>query len=118
MKHHNTTKKFGRDRDTREALMRSLALALIENRRITTTIARAKALRPYVEKMVTMAGKGTLASQRILIGRLGNQPDAVNVLVKDIAPTYTDRPGGYIRILKLAQPRSGDAAEMAIIEFV
>ncbi len=119
MRHHSNIKKFGRKRDQRKALMHSLALALLERDRITTTKAKAKALRPYIEKMITKAvqGSGSVASRRFLASRLHNNDFAVKKLVDDLAVKYADRPGGYTRVLKLPA-RPGDAAEMAIIEFV
>ncbi len=117
MRHHSNQKKFGRNQNQRVAFMRSLALNLIEHGRIETTQTRAKALRPYVEKMVTIAKKGDLAAVRLLVARLGGQESAAQKLVQDIAPRYADRNGGYTRILKL-QHRKSDATAMALIEFV
>lgn len=117
MKHHSKTKKFGRKRKVRKALMASLARALILNDQITTTLAKAKALRPMIEKMVTKARKGTLAERRALLSSLSNNTDVVNRLIDDIAPRFTDRDGGYTRIVKLPL-RKSDAAPMAIIQFV
>ena len=117
MRHHSKTKKFGRKANVRLALMRGLALSLIEHGKITTTEARAKALRPYVEKLVTKARKGDVAARRLVSSRLGGQPDATKKLVDVIAKDYADRPGGYTRIVKMPR-RQGDAAPMAVIEFV
>ncbi|MDP3989114.1 MAG: 50S ribosomal protein L17 [bacterium] len=116
MKHHQAHRTLGRDRDQREALMRHLAESLIKHGKIKTTEAKAKEVRPFVEKLVTMSRKGTVSSRRIVVARLGGEV-AAEKLVKEIAPKYTDRPGGYTRITKLA-PRSGDNAKMAVIEFV
>lgn len=82
-----------------------------------TTEVRAKAIRPVVEKLVTMARKNTLAARRLLISRLQNER-LVGKLMSDIAPRYTSRPGGYLRITKLAAVRKRDGAKMARIEFV
>jgi large subunit ribosomal protein L17 len=117
MRHHNTTKKFGRVRKVRTGFVRSLLVNLIEQERITTTAARAKAIRPMIEKLVTKARKGDVAARRLVAARLGNNLNATKKLVDEIAPRYTERPGGYTRITKMPQ-RSGDAAHMAVIEFV
>jgi len=114
MRHHNKNKKFGRTRDQRKALMKSLASALVERGKIKTTEAKAKELRPYIEKLVTRAIKGDLASRRLLISKIGLQ---TKKLVDDIAPKYKDRNGGYTRVIKLT-PRASDASKMAVIEFV
>lgn len=100
----------------RKALMKSLASALIERGKIKTTEAKAKELRPYVEKLVTRAKNDDLASRRILESRTGS-PRLVKLLTDSIAPKYKDRSGGYTRIVKLV-PRASDASKMAIIEFV
>lgn len=118
MNHHNTNRKFGRDANQRTALMRSLALALIQHESVTTTEARAKELRPYIEKLVTRAEKDSVANRRLISSRLGEGHDsAVIKLVNDLAKRYVDRPGGYTRVVKLPQ-RKGDASPMAIIQFV
>ena len=118
MNHHKTNRKFGRDANQRRALMRSLAISLIEHESITTTEARAKELRPYIEKLITRAEKNDIASRRLIASRLGeNQDKTVKKLVDDIAKRYEKRPGGYTRVVKLP-PRSGDASPMAVIQFV
>jgi len=114
MRHHNKNRKFGRTKDQRKALMKSLASALIEKGKIKTTEAKAKELRPYIEKLVTRAIKGDLASRRLLLSKIGLQ---TKKLVDDIAPKYKDRNGGYTRVVKLT-PRTSDASKMAVIEFV
>lgn len=116
MRHHSVTRKFGREKDQRNALMRSLARNLINKTKIKTTLAKAKELRPYVEKLVTKAKTGTLASRRVLISKIDGEKE-VKVLVDNLAKKYKDRNGGYTRIIKLA-PRTLDAAPMAMIEFV
>lgn len=116
MRHGNQNRKFGRETGQRRALLRSLAEALIKKGKIQTTEAKAKELRPFVEKLVTLARKNTLASRRLVISRLGTEPRAT-ALFKTIAPRYAERPGGYTRIVKLP-PRKSDSAKMAIIEFV
>jgi len=96
--------------------LRSLAEGLIKTGKITTTEARAKELRTFVEPLITKANKGTLASRRMVISRLGTEARAKK-LVDDIAPRYKERAGGYTRVVKLPA-RKGDASPMAIIEFV
>lgn len=118
MNHHQTNRKFGRNANQRRALMRSLAISLIQHESITTTEARAKELRPYIEKMITRAATDSVAVRRTISSRLGGgQDDAVRKLVDDIAKRYQDRPGGYTRVVKLPQ-RQGDASPMAVIQFV
>lgn len=116
MRHHNSNRKFGRKRDQRDALLKSLAYALISEEKITTTEAKAKELRPYIEKLVTRASKKDLSSLRLLVSRLGSK-DSAHKLINVIAPRYQERGGGYTRIVKLT-PRKGDASKMAVIEFV
>ncbi len=100
----------------RDALMRSLARNLVNEGRITTTLAKAKSLRPFVEKLVTKAKIGTLASRRLVVSRIQGEPETKE-LFGTIAKKYADRKGGYTRIVKLPR-RQLDAAEMAMIEFV
>jgi len=117
MRHHNNVRKFGRNKNQRHALLKGLMLALIAHEKIQTTEAKAKELRPFIEKMVTKANVGTLASRRIVISRLYNLTSEANKLINDIAPRYKERSGGYTRITKLPR-RQGDASKMAIIEFI
>lgn len=117
MRHHNSKRKFGRERNVRKALMNSLALNLIIREKIKTTLPKAKELRPFIEKLVTLAKKDTLSSRRIVVSRLSNRTPEVKKLFTKIAPKYADRRGGYTRILKLGA-RKSDSAEMAQIEFV
>ena len=100
----------------RDALLRSLARNLINEGRITTTLAKAKSLRPYVEKLVTKGKLNTLASRRILISKIHGEKE-IKYLIETISPKYKDRKGRYTRIIKL-EPRGLDAAPMAMIEFV
>jgi large subunit ribosomal protein L17 len=116
MRHHSTIKKFGREKNVRNALMRSLARNLIRDEKITTTLSKAKALRPYVEKLVTKARVATVTSRRLISSRIGVGAEAKK-LVDVIAPKYKARAGGYTRIIKLPL-RKLDAAAMAVIEFV
>ena len=97
-------------------ILANLAASLIQEGRVTTTQARAKLLRPYVEKMVTKARRGDLHARRMVLRKIQNN-DVVTKLFDDVGPRFADRDGGYTRIVKLG-PRRGDGAEMAIIEFV
>lgn len=115
MRHHRANRKFGRVKKVRTALMKSLAYALIKEGKIVTTEAKAKELRPMIERLITNAKSGTLSSRRLLAPKLGIE--ASGKLVKDIAPKYKDRKGGYTRVTKVG-PRIKDAAPMAQIEFV
>jgi len=115
MRHHNTNRKFGREKDQRAALMRSLARALVVDEKIKTTEAKAKELRPMIEKLITRAKNDTVHSRRVLVSRL--DMDSANKLISDIAPKYKDRAGGYTRITKVSSQRD-DAAKMAVIELV
>ncbi|MGH3063098.1 MAG: 50S ribosomal protein L17 [Gaiellaceae bacterium] len=116
MRHHRKGKKLGRTSSHRKALYSNLAGALIEHGRIKTTIAKAKAVRPIVEEMITLGRRGDLAARRQALAYLRSN-DVVHILFAEVAPRFTDRPGGYTRITKLG-PRAGDAAEMAYLEFV
>jgi len=93
-----------------------MAMSLFLHERITTTTARAKELRPYVERLITLAKRGDLHARRLAARRIADR-DVLGKLFDDIAPRYAERPGGYTRILKLGN-RKGDAAEMALIELV
>ena len=117
MRHGNNKRKFGRVRKVRKALINSLALNLIVRGKIRTTEPKAKELRPFIEKLVTSAKKGDAATRRIVISSLFNRKPEVKKLFDVIAPKYTDRKGGYTRVLKL-RARKSDGAKMAIIEFV
>ncbi|MDO8594979.1 MAG: 50S ribosomal protein L17 [bacterium] len=116
MRHSNRIKKFGREKNQRGALMRSLAQALIKEGKIKTTEAKAKALRPFVERIITHARSGTPASRRLVKKRLGNDMNLTK-LYKEIGPKYASRAGGYTRIVK-AGFRLSDGADMAYIELV
>lgn len=118
MRHLKRGRKLGRNRTHRLALLRNLSCNLIEHERITTTEAKAKELRPFIERLVTLARRGDLHSRRLVIARLGNQKGAAKKLVDEIAPRFADRPGGYTRVLKQSYRRLGDAAPTAIIEFL
>src|SRR3989344_4473715 len=115
MRHHNANRKFGRKRNQRVALLRSLAYSLALKGKIKTTEPKAKELRPYMEKLVTLGKKQTLASRRLLESRVGAQ--AARKIAGDLSKAYKERAGGYTRITKL-QPGVTDGSPMAIIEFV
>jgi large subunit ribosomal protein L17 len=117
MRHHNHNRKFGRETDQRRAFLMSLTRSLVLREKITTTEARAKEIRPIVEKLVTR-GKSTtaLANKRLLISRLGGDI-ATAKKVALLGARYQSRAGGYLRITKLS-PRKSDGARMARIEFV
>jgi large subunit ribosomal protein L17 len=116
MRHHNANRKLGRERDQRRALLRSLAVSLIDKETIRTTTAKAKELRPFVEKAVTKAKSKTLESRRFITSYL-NSAVAADKLIKVMADKYAERKGGYTRVVK-AEPRKLDAAPMSIIQFV
>jgi large subunit ribosomal protein L17 len=97
--------------------MKGLVLSLIAHERIETTEAKAKELRPMIEKLITKANVGTLASRRLVVSRLYNLNAEAGKLIDTIAPKYKDRTGGYTRITKLGR-RAGDASLMAVIEFI
>jgi len=117
MRHHNANRKFGRPANQRRALLQGLAVSLVRDEKIMTTEAKAKELRPIIEKLITKARNATLANRRLIITRLGNQETTAKKLIDVIAPKYIDQAGGYTRITKLP-PRQGDASPRAIIEFV
>ena len=117
MRHLKRTAKLGRTGEHRNAMLANLVCSLIKHRRITTTLAKAKAARPVAEKMVTLAKRGSLHDRRLASARLRQDEDAVRSLFKEIAPAHQDRQGGYTRIVKLHQ-RQGDAAGLAILEWV
>lgn len=117
MRHHNKNRKFGRPRNQRKALLKSLCLALLKSGKIKTTEARAKEVRPFVEKLITKGKDKSVASKRLVAARLWNNKAAVKKLFDEISPKYLDRRGGYTRIIKLPA-RKSDSSKMAIIEFV
>ena len=116
MRHRRAGKKLGRDSAHRKALYSNLAGALIEHGRIKTTEAKAKAVKPFAEQMITLGKRGDLHARRLALAELRSQ-DVVHLLFADVAPRFADRPGGYTRIVKLG-PRYGDAAEMVYLELV
>src|SRR6058998_1139823 len=112
MRHAKAGRKLGRDSAHRKALYANLACSLIEHGRIRTTEAKAKAVKPYAEKMITLGRRGDLHARAEL-----RSQEAVHQLFADVAPRFADRPGGYTRIVKLGH-RPGDAAEMVYLELV
>ena len=116
MRHRRAGKKLGRDASHRKALYSNLAGALIEHGRIKTTEAKAKAVKPFAEQMITLGKRGDLHARRLALAELRSQ-DVVHQLFADVAPRFAERPGGYTRIVKLG-PRNGDAAEMVYLELV
>ncbi len=117
MRHLKKGKKFGRLRGDRISFLRNLANDVIRAGSIETTEARAQAVRPIVEKLVTFARKQTLASRRVIVSRVQNQRIAKK-LYEDLGPRYASRNGGYLRITKLSKSRKRDGVRMARIEFV
>src|SRR3954467_4846192 len=117
MRHQVKTIKLGRSQAHRDALIANQTVSLIEHSRIKTTLAKAKAVRPFAEKMVTLGKKNTLHSRRIALGYLMHNEGAVKRLFGEVAPRCADRKGGYTRIVKLGQ-RYSDAAPMAFLEWV
>ena len=116
MRHQKKTVKLGRTAEHRKALLANQVCSLIEHQRIKTTLAKAKAVRPLAEKMVTLGKKGSLHARRTALATL-RQADAVKKLFDDIAPRSAERNGGYTRIIKLG-PRKSDSAPIAFIEWV
>ena len=116
MRHQKKTVKLGRTAEHRKALLANQVCSLIEHQRIKTTLAKAKAVRPLAEKMVTLGKKGSLHARRTALAVL-RQKDAVKKLFDDIAPRAADRKGGYTRIVKLGA-RKSDATPIAFIEWV
>ena len=133
MRHLKRTAKLGRTGQHRNAMLANLVCSLIEHKRITTTLAKAKATRSVAEKMVTLGKSGSIHARRLAAARLKYNPrralrtkalnararknDVVRILFDEIAPAFKDRNGGYTRIVKLNR-RQGDAAELAILEWV
>ena len=116
MRHLKRTAKLGRTGEHRNAMLANLVCSLIKHKRVTTTLAKAKAARSVAEKMVTLGKSGTLHDRRLAAARL-HQEDAVKILFKEIAPAAKDRHGGYTRIIKMGQ-RQGDSCQKAILEWV
>ena len=117
MRHRKQGRKFHRKKGERAAFIRGLVSNLVRRGFMQTTVARAKEVRPVVERSVTLAKKGTLHARRLLISRWGS-PLVADKLIGEYAPKYASRPGGYLRITQLATPRKRDSAPLARIEFV
>jgi large subunit ribosomal protein L17 len=135
MRHLKAGKKLGRNASHRLALYRNLSMALIRHERIITTLAKAKAVRPFVERLITLAKKGTLHARRQAMSRLGPMANAevkppedkpedadartiIQKLFSEIGPRFKDRPGGYTRVLKRHERRLGDAGRTAYLELL
>lgn len=116
MRHGISGRKLGRKTGHRHALLRNLAAALIKHEQIATTLPKAKELRPYVEKLITLAKRGGLSNRRLAMSRLGDEAQ-LKKLFDALATRYADRDGGYTRVLR-AGIRPSDAVQMAIIELV
>jgi len=116
MRHLKRTAKLGRTGQHRNAMLANLVCSLILHKRVTTTLAKAKAARSVAEKMVTLGKRGTIQTRRLAAARL-HQEDAVKILFNQIAPAQKERRGGYTRITRLNQ-RQGDAGQLAILEWV
>ena len=116
MRHRLANKKLSRNSAQRKALLRSLVTSFLEKERINTTLAKAKAVKPLAEKLITLAKKNSLHTRRKVL-RFVYKKDVVKKLFEDIGPRFTERPGGYTRIIKTGL-RVGDGAQQAIIELV
>ena len=117
MRHRKKRNKLSRDSAHREALLSNLSKQLIEHDRIKTSQAKAKAVKPEVEKLITLGKRADLHARRQALSKLGQDKFAVYKLFEEVAPRYSERPGGYTRILKLG-PRRSDATEMVFLELV
>lgn len=117
MRHRKKGKKFHRTRSERKTFIRNLVANLIRTERMTTTDARAKAIRPFAERLVTIAKRQSLSARRLVLARIHTE-DAAHKLFDEIAPRYAERRGGYLRITRLAKTRRRDGTRMARIEFI
>jgi large subunit ribosomal protein L17 len=117
MRHQKTKHKLSRDSAHRKALLMNLSKEIIEHERIETTEAKAKAVKPEIEKLITLAKRGDLHARRQALSTLAQDKFAVHKLFAEVGPRYAERPGGYTRILKLG-PRRSDSTEMVFIELV
>jgi large subunit ribosomal protein L17 len=117
MRHLKAGRQLGRNATHRLALMRNLARALFEHERIITTVEKAKEARPFVEKLITQAKKGTLHARRLVLAKLPDKA-AVAKLFNEIAPRFKDRPGGYTRVIKRHERRLGDGGHTAFLELL
>jgi large subunit ribosomal protein L17 len=117
MRHAKQRNKLSRDSAHRRSLLRNLSRELIQHERIRTSQAKAKAVKPEVEKLITLGKRGDLHARRRALSELGQDRFVVHKLFEEIAPRYSERPGGYTRIIKLG-PRRSDSTEMVFIELV
>jgi len=117
MRHQRKRHKLSRSASHRRALLRNLCKEVIDHERIQTTEAKAKAVKPEVEKLITLAKRGDLHARRQALSALGQDKFVVYKLFEEVGPRYSERPGGYTRILKLG-PRRSDATEMVLLELV
>jgi len=117
MRHQKQRNKLSRDSAHRRALLRNLCREVIEHERIKTSQAKAKAVKPEVEKLITLAKRGDLHARRQALSALGHDKFLVHKLFEEVAPRYAERPGGYTRIVKLG-PRRSDSTEMVFLELV
>ncbi|NNF12660.1 MAG: 50S ribosomal protein L17 [Gemmatimonadetes bacterium] len=116
MRHRKKGRKLSRTASHKKATMRNMATSLFRHERIETTTAKAKELRPYAERLITLARRGDVHSRRLAATKIQDR-EVLGKLFDEIAPRYAERPGGYTRVLKLGS-RKGDAAEMSLIELV
>ena len=116
MRHHKKGRQLSRTRSHRKATLRNLATSLFRHERIETTTAKAKELRPFAERLITLARRGDVHARRLAAMKIQDR-EVLGKLFDEIAPRYLERPGGYTRVLKLGN-RKGDAAEMSLIELV
>ena len=117
MRHQKSRGKLSRDSAHRKALLKNLCKEVIAHERIKTTEAKAKAVKPEIEKLITLAKRGDLHARRQALSTLGQDKFIVHQLFENVAPRYAERPGGYTRILKLG-PRRSDSTEMVFLELV
>ena len=117
MRHRRNTPKLGRSQAHRDALLANQVISLIEHSRIKTTLAKAKAVKPFAEKLITIGRKNTLHARRLALAYLFHNQAAVRALFEKVAPRTAGRNGGYTRIIKLGS-RNSDASEMALLEWV
>jgi len=116
MRHGNKNKKLGRTKEHREAMLANMAASLVTCRQIQTTVPKAKVIRPYVDKLATLAKKGDLSARRLAAGRI-RDPKALKVLFDEHASHWGERSSGFTRIVRIG-PRKGDGAEMALVELL
>ena len=117
MRHQKQRHKLSRDSAHRRALLRNICRDMIQHERIKTSEAKAKAVKPQVEKLITLAKRGDLHARRQALSALGQDRFVVHKLFEEVAPRYAERPGGYTRIVKLG-PRRSDSTEMVFLELV